>query len=156
MTALPVSLLAQIGTRALKAGKPALELGDIVISRALDGSFVVVSSRVHSLATPTNSESDATAPTVTSKVTFSVLPESLLSRIGYQTLQAGGKAVTIDDTTISRDYNGNFVIQSSESEIDRVATKTAARKSRGARTVSTTTRFSYTFLCSLIWALLFI
>jgi hypothetical protein len=140
LTYLPDSLLSRVGSQALQAG--GLTMGATVISRAPDGNFIVESAEVSSMA-PTK---------ITSKATFSALPESLLGRIGSQTLQPGGQAVTIDDTIISRDGNGNFVIETSETY--RSATNTARKKSGEPRTASTSTRLSCIFFTLLLGALL--
>jgi hypothetical protein len=145
ITALPSSIHTQIGFQALQAGKPPLNLGDTIISRASDGKFVVDSPETWRMGRAGQAPGAAH-----SKSTLTYLPDLLITRIGLQVLQPGGEAVTIDGTIISRDGDGNFEI--SPVDDNGLATNTARRKSGVTR--NATPRLSHAFLLSLFGVLL--
>jgi hypothetical protein len=89
-----------------------------------------------------------------SRSTTTALPVSHLAQMVGQALQAGKRLLELGDIIISRDLDGNWVIQSTE--ISGLATNTAIKKSGEARTVSSTTQFSYAFLLSLLGTLVYV
>jgi hypothetical protein len=52
--------------------------------------------------------------TKTSRSTSSALPDSLLAEMGSRTILIGGPALTLDNNVISRAWNGDYIIESSQ------------------------------------------
>jgi hypothetical protein len=118
ITALPASLLAQIGSQSLIIGGLAVSVGGAVISGAPDGNFIVESYVIHNsteaVLETTLSYPPANVRHPITTMTLTALPSSLLTLIGSQSIYVGS-AVTVDGTVVSRASNGDYVVKSTVS-----------------------------------------
>jgi hypothetical protein len=129
VTALPASIQNQLGSQSLYVGGPVATLGGMTISRAPGGGFVIDSHIIHDAAQSTQSPAHAKS---NMPATLTELPSFLRGRIGSKTLLPGS-AMTVDDTVVSRDNDGNFLVEASSGSTKSVRTKKSGTTSLKAR-----------------------
>jgi hypothetical protein len=105
MNDLPTQIISQVPGLKLQPGGSAVTVGDVEVSRAGNGDYILTSKSIYTISEPIVGTHKTT-------ITMSTPPASLLDQISSLGLRPGGPAVTVGDIEVFQAPNGEYIITS--------------------------------------------